>query len=163
MNNNILPAGRPGIPNPIDIHVGERLRLRRSMLGMSQRVLADALGITFQQIQKYESGNNRMSASRLYDISCILNVPMQFFFDDMPESIMRQSPRLRAGLPQPQDDYHQATDPLLRKETLEFVRAFYRIQSSSIRSHILGLCTSMANIYSTNIIVDKNDDEKTSS
>jgi transcriptional regulator with XRE-family HTH domain len=71
-------------PNPIDIHVGSRIRLRRTMLGMSQEKLGEALGITFQQIQKYEKGTNRVGASRLQNISTILNVPVSFFFEDAP-------------------------------------------------------------------------------
>ena len=66
-------------PNPIDIHVGSRIRLRRTMLGMSQEKLGESLGITFQQIQKYEKGTNRVGASRLQNISSILNVPVAFF------------------------------------------------------------------------------------
>lgn len=71
-------------PNPIDIHVGSRIRLRRTMLGMSQEKLGESLGITFQQIQKYEKGTNRVGASRLQNISQILNVPVSFFFEDAP-------------------------------------------------------------------------------
>ncbi|MBN8934587.1 MAG: helix-turn-helix transcriptional regulator, partial [Rhizobium pusense] len=71
-------------PNPIDIHVGSRIRLRRTMLGMSQEKLGESLGITFQQIQKYEKGTNRVGASRLQNISAILNVPVSFFFEDAP-------------------------------------------------------------------------------
>jgi transcriptional regulator with XRE-family HTH domain len=71
-------------PNPIDIHVGSRIRLRRTMLGMSQEKLGESLGITFQQIQKYEKGTNRVGASRLQNIAGILNVPVSFFFEDAP-------------------------------------------------------------------------------
>ena len=72
-----MPDGRP---NPIDIHVGKRIRLRRLALNLSQETLAELLGITFQQIQKYENGGNRISASRLWDCACVLDVPVQFFF-----------------------------------------------------------------------------------
>ena len=72
-------------PNPIDIHVSSRIRLRRTMLGMSQEKLGEALGITFQQVQKYEKGTNRVGASRLQNISTTLNVPVSFFFEDAPE------------------------------------------------------------------------------
>ncbi|RUY60953.1 XRE family transcriptional regulator, partial [Mesorhizobium sp. M7A.F.Ca.CA.001.13.1.1] len=71
-------------PNPIDIHVGSRIRLRRNMLGMSQEKLGENLGITFQQIQKYEKGTNRVGASRLQAIASILGVPVAFFFEDAP-------------------------------------------------------------------------------
>src|SRR5471032_288819 len=70
-------------PNPTDVHVGARVRLRRTLLGMSQEKLGDAIGLTFQQVQKYERGANRVGASRLYDLSRVLDVPVSFFFDDM--------------------------------------------------------------------------------
>ena len=79
-------------PNPIDIHVGSRIRLRRTMLGMSQEKLGEALGITFQQIQKYEKGTNRVGASRLQAISGILNVPVSFFFEDAPDGNPANTP-----------------------------------------------------------------------
>ena len=79
-------------PNPIDIHVGSRIRLRRTMLGMSQEKLGEALGITFQQVQKYEKGTNRVGASRLQNIAAILGVPVSFFFEDAPATMAR-SPR----------------------------------------------------------------------
>src|SRR6184192_1119568 len=74
-------------PNPIDVHVGSRIRLRRTLLGMSQERLGEALGLTFQQVQKYERGVNRVGASRLFDLSRVLDVPISFFFDDMPDSL----------------------------------------------------------------------------
>ena len=79
-------GGRPKIdtPSPVDIHVGGRVRLRRTLLGMSQEKLGNAIGLTFQQIQKYERGANRIGASRLYDMSRVLDVSVQFFFDEMP-------------------------------------------------------------------------------
>ncbi len=73
-----------GIPRPVDIHVGARMRQRRTLLGMTQTTLADALGISFQQVQKYENGTNRIGASRLFDLSRVLDVPVEYFFDDMP-------------------------------------------------------------------------------
>ena len=79
--------------NAIDVHVGRRVRLRRTLLGMSQEQLGDALNITFQQVQKYERGSNRISASRLWDIGQILDVPVSFFFDDMSRDTMDHSPR----------------------------------------------------------------------
>src|SRR5512147_1895392 len=75
----------PGVPNPVDIHVGSRVRLRRTLLGLSQEKLGEAVGLTFQQIQKYERGANRIGASRLFEFSRILDVPVSFFFDDMAE------------------------------------------------------------------------------
>ena len=78
-------------PNPIDVHVGSRVRLRRTLLGMSQEKLGDALGLTFQQVQKYERGANRIGSSRLYKLSQILDVPVSFFFDDMPDDIKKKT------------------------------------------------------------------------
>src|SRR3546814_14626587 len=83
--------------NPIDVHVGRRVRLRRTLLGMSQEQLGDALNITFQQVQKYERGSNRISASRLWDIGKILDVPVSFFLDDMSDGTAATSPRPTIG------------------------------------------------------------------
>jgi transcriptional regulator with XRE-family HTH domain len=81
-----------GIPSPVDVHVGARLRVRRTLLGMSQTTVGEAIGLTFQQVQKYEKGTNRISASRLYDLSRLLDVPIQHFFDDMPAAVAASSP-----------------------------------------------------------------------
>ena len=85
-------------PNPIDIHVGSRVRMRRTLLGMTQTGLGDAIGLTFQQVQKYERGLNRIGSSRLYDLARVLDVPVSFFFDDMPETVANKSPALVRGL-----------------------------------------------------------------
>src|SRR3954464_4710551 len=77
-------GSRDGKPNPVDVHVGSRVRLRRTLLGMSQEKLGEAIGLTFQQVQKYERGANRLGASRLFDLRRVLDVPVSFFFDDMP-------------------------------------------------------------------------------
>ena len=82
---------RESRPSPIDVHVGSRIRLRRTLLGMSQERLGESLGLTFQQVQKYERGVNRVGASRLFDLSRVLDVPISFFFDDMPESSLQQA------------------------------------------------------------------------
>ena len=76
-----------GRPNPVDIHVGKRVRLRRTLLGISQEKLGDAIGLTFQQVQKYECGANRIGSSRPFDLSRVLDVPVSFFFEDMPPEI----------------------------------------------------------------------------
>ncbi len=81
-----------GVPNPVDVHVGAQLLVRRTLLGMSQTTLGDAIGLTFQQVQKYERGSNRISASRLFDMSLILDVPIEYFFDDMPAAVAACSP-----------------------------------------------------------------------
>ena len=81
-----------GAPNPVDVHVGSRMRLRRTMLGLSQEKLGEAIGLTFQQVQKYERGANRIGASRLFDLARVLDVPVSFFFDDMPDAAAASSP-----------------------------------------------------------------------
>src|ERR1700752_4944741 len=126
------PGGRRGRrktdkPNPIDVHVGSRVRLRRTLLGMSQERLGEALGLTFQQVQKYERGANRVGASRLFDLARVLDVPVSFFFDDMPEGASQQSPRMMVvGLAE-EPAQPTENDPLTKRETLELVRAYYRI------------------------------------
>src|SRR5512141_3123336 len=82
----------PGVPNPVDIHVGSRVRLRRTLLGMSQEKLGEAIGLTFQQVQKYERGANRIGASRLWDLSRVLDCPVSFFFDEMDDETASASP-----------------------------------------------------------------------
>lgn len=139
----IIPAGRPGVPNPIDIHVGGRIRLRRTLLGLSQEKLGEAIGLTFQQVQKYERGVNRVGASRLYDLSRVLDVPLQFFYDDMPSEVSQEAPRLRAGLADSAADDFEA-DPMTKRETLELVRAYYKVKDPIVRKRIFELCKAMA-------------------
>ena len=129
--------------SPIDVHVGSRLRLRRTLLGMSQEKLGEALGLTFQQVQKYERGVNRIGASRLFDLARVLDVPIGFFFDDMPDSMggsVGGRPRL-AGFAEAQDGFEE--DTLHRRETLELVRAYYRITDPSVRKRVFDLIKSL--------------------
>ena len=131
------------VPNPIDIHVGRRVRLRRTLLGMSQEKLGHALGLTFQQVQKYERGVNRIGSSRLYHLSQILDVPVSFFFDDMPELESGAMPGLREGAAAPFE-----RDPLVKRETLELVRAYYRITDAGARKRLFELTKAIANMSS---------------
>ena len=87
-----------GGPNPVDVHVGGRVRLRRTLLGMSQEKLGEAIGLTFQQVQKYERGANRIGSSRLFDLSRGLDVPIGFFFDEMSDETAAKSPRQITGM-----------------------------------------------------------------
>lgn len=136
-------SGRTGVPNPIDIHVGGRVRLRRTLLGLSQEKLGNALGLTFQQVQKYERGANRIGASRLFDLSRVLDVPVSFFFDEMESNIAAQSPRLRAGISEaPAEPFEP--DPLAKRETLELVRAYYRIPNPKVRKRLFELAKALA-------------------
>jgi transcriptional regulator with XRE-family HTH domain len=136
---------RESRPSPIDVHVGSRIRLRRTLLGMSQERLGEALGLTFQQVQKYERGVNRVGASRLFDLSRVLDVPISFFFDDMPDSLASvyggQPSRRPAGFAEAQEGF--ADDTLNRRETLELVRAYYRITDPAVRKRVFELIKSM--------------------
>ncbi|MCQ8782165.1 helix-turn-helix domain-containing protein [Mangrovibrevibacter kandeliae] len=125
-------------PNPIDVHVGSRVRLRRTMLGMSQEKLGESLGITFQQIQKYEKGSNRIGASRLQRMSEVLNVPVAYFFEDVPGGAAA-----REGLQEaPGSDY--VVDFLSSSEGLQLNRAFVRIADPKVRRKIIDLVRSLA-------------------
>lgn len=138
-------AEKEGRPSPIDVHVGSRIRLRRTLMGMSQERLGEALGLTFQQVQKYERGVNRVGASRLFDLSRVLDVPISFFFDDLPENLAStygpQVGRRTAGLSEMQDGF--TDDSLNRRETLELVRAYYRITDPAVRKRVFELIKSM--------------------
>lgn len=125
------------VPNPIDVHVGSRVRLRRMLVGMSQEKLGDMLGLTFQQVQKYEKGANRVGASRLYQISRILGVSVQFFFDDMPAA---------AGQDEVSED---STSPYVMdfvssSEGLQLNRAFTRIDEPAVRKKLLELVKALS-------------------
>ena len=131
-------------PSPIDVHVGSRVRLRRTLLGMSQERLGEALGLTFQQVQKYERGVNRIGASRLFDLARVLDVPIGFFFDDMPEAVggsPLSGARRAMGFADQQDGFEDET--LHRRETLELVRAYYRITDPSVRKRVFELIKSL--------------------
>ena len=138
-----------GQPNPIDIHVGNRIRLRRTLLGMSQEKMATLLGLTFQQVQKYERGTNRVGASRLWDIGNILDVPIGFFYDDMDKEVANQSPRT-FSLPAckiesfAEDKEFFDNDPMKRKETIELVRAYYKIPNRKAAKHLYDLIIAMS-------------------
>lgn len=142
---HVVGADKEGRPSPIDVHVGSRIRLRRTLLGMSQERLGEALGLTFQQVQKYERGVNRVGASRLFDLSRVLDVPISFFFDDMPEGLAgnygSQISRRTTGVSDMQDSF--TDDALNRRETLELVRAYYRITDPAVRKRVFDLIKSM--------------------
>ncbi len=123
-----------GIPSPVDVHVGARLRVRRTLLGMSQTTLGDAIGLTFQQVQKYENGMNRISASRLFDLARVLDVPVEYFFDDMPAAVAASSPAQGGGKAKKPPSYEP--DPIAKRETLELVRAYYKISNPQVRKRL---------------------------
>ena len=131
--------------NAVDMHVGKRVRLRRTLLGLSQEQLGTELNITFQQVQKYERGANRISASRLWDIGQILDVPINYFFDDMTENTMRSSPRrVSRGSELLDLSDEQIKDPMARRETLELVRTYYSIEKPLVRKRISEMVKSIA-------------------
>jgi transcriptional regulator with XRE-family HTH domain len=129
-------------PNPVDIHVGGRVRLRRTLLGMSQEKLGEAIGLTFQQVQKYERGANRIGSSRLFDLSRVLDVPVGFFFDDMPSAVATRSPAQIRGLAEEPSTYEP--DPMAKRETLELVRAYYKITDPQVRKRLFEMTKALA-------------------
>jgi transcriptional regulator with XRE-family HTH domain len=126
-------------PNPIDIHVGSRVRLRRMMLSMSQEKLGEHLGITFQQIQKYEKGTNRIGASRLQHIARVLSVPVAFFFEDAPGPSGEPMP----GMAEPHQTNY-VVDFLSSSEGIQLNKAFVRIKDAKVRRRVIDLVRSMA-------------------
>ena len=139
------PSGRPGrpkteTPNPIDVQVGSRVRLRRNMLGLSQEKLGEAIGLTFQQVQKYERGANRIGASRLHELSRVLDVPVSFFFDDTDPV---RAPAIPGGFAEPAVEAFDS-DPLRRRETIELVEAYFTVEDPAIRRRLLELAKVLA-------------------
>ncbi len=112
-----------GRPHPVDIHVGARVQQRRVLLGMNQTKLGDALGMSFQQVQKYERGTNRISASKLFKLSQVLDVSIEYFFDEMPPVV--------------------AASPMITQETLKLVRAYYEIEDAKIRKRVYELTKTL--------------------
>src|ERR687894_131731 len=133
--------GRPKVetPNPVDIRVGARLRLRRNMLGLSQEKLGELIGLTFQQVQKYERGANRIGASRLHELSRVLDVPVSFFFDDTDPV---RAPAM-GGFAEPPAEVFES-DPLRKRETIELVQAYFSIEDPAVRRRLLDLAKALA-------------------
>jgi transcriptional regulator with XRE-family HTH domain len=125
-------------PNPVDMYVGNRVRMRRLMLDLSQTRLANALGVTFQQVQKYEKGVNRISASRLQHMSHILQVPIPFFFEGLPDPTKRSKKTPDAPSPTYVSDF------LATSDGLSLIKAFMDIKRSSLRRSIVHLVEEMA-------------------
>ena len=127
--------------NPMDVHVGGRVRMRRMLLGMSQEKLGEQLGLTFQQVQKYEKGVNRIGASRLFEMAKVLGVPVQFFYDDAPFGATGLVPAVGFA-ERPSDSY--VVDFLATREGLELNKAFARISDPKVRKAICALVKSLA-------------------
>ncbi|MEO3473507.1 helix-turn-helix domain-containing protein [Roseomonas sp. CAU 1739] len=136
-------APREHISHPVDIHVGARVRLRRQLLGMSQKDLAAALGITFQQVQKFERGRNRIAAGRLHDMSGALDVPISFFFDTLPSEFGGRA-RLPRGMPPTWVGEEMGNDRMQHRETLNLMRAYHAVPGQALRLRILDLVRSLA-------------------
>lgn len=132
-------------PNPIDVHVGSRVRFRRMLLGMSQEKLAEKLGLTFQQIQKYEKGINRIGASRLFDLAQVLSVPVQFFYEEVPANGADVATILPQGFSEGGPE-NSIVEFLKSRDGLELNKAFVRIQDVKARRAIVDLVRSLANV-----------------
>jgi transcriptional regulator with XRE-family HTH domain len=125
-----------GEPHPVDIHVGNRVRQRRTLLGLSQEKLGEALGLSFQQVQKYERGTNRVSASRLYEMGRVLDVPVSYFFENIDAAeVASQTSGGRGAEERP--------DPMNRRETLVLVQSYYGITDATLRRRMLDLIKSL--------------------
>jgi transcriptional regulator with XRE-family HTH domain len=129
----------------VDVHVGDRIRQRRSQRGMTQARLAEIVGLTLRQIQKYEHGVNRMSSSRLYALATALDVPVSYFFDEMPANVPSTHPRRRgdgngsAGTP-----FAHEKDPMSKRETLQLVASYYKIKEVRLRKRIFDMIKACA-------------------
>lgn len=133
-------APKSKTPNPVDVHVGSRVRLRRTMEKMSQEKLGEALGVTFQQIQKYEKGTNRIGASRMQQIAETLKVPVSFFFEDAPGGDGHKGV---SGMAEG-DSSTYVVDFLSSAEGIELNRAFVKISNPAIRKKIIDMVRTLA-------------------
>ena len=131
-----------GAPNPIDIHVGLRLRLRRQVMNLTQEQLAKLLGLTFQQVQKYEKGLNRISASRLWDIAQVLQTSTDFFFEDMSEQTAALSPRRKT--PESEEFISNLVNPMDSTKAVTLVKNFFKISNRTAAEHIFDALAALA-------------------
>lgn len=134
-------------PHPVDIHVGAKVKSRRLMLGLSQEELAKAIGLTFQQVQKYERGSNRISVSRLTDISRALKVPVDFFLEGCANALMSGAGATRKPAMKGVSDTPQAMlepDPMTKRDVLELVRAYEQISTPQLKKQLLEMAKAMA-------------------
>jgi transcriptional regulator with XRE-family HTH domain len=130
-------------PHPVDVHVGRRLRLRRTILGMSQESIGTAIGVTFQQVQKYERGVNRMGSSRLFEFSKILSVPVAYFFEEFDANAAVAANSVATGMAE-DDVVDFEHEQLTSRETMEMMRAYYRIPSYKVRKGVFDLVKTLA-------------------
>lgn len=126
----------------IDTHVGKRLRMRRTMLGLSQEALAKAVGITFQQVQKYEKGANAMNANRLYEFAKCMNIPVAYFFEGLEAIIPAEKPA--TAFEEQTATFEFAGQPVSDRESLEMMKAFKRIKEQPVRKRMADLVRAVA-------------------
>ena len=134
-------------PNPVDVFVGQKLKARRTLIGMTQEKLAEATGITFQQVQKYEKGRNRLSASRIFQFSRVLNIPVAYFFEGFfsSDSLIGLQAGFADNEQEPFDAEIDANDNvMLQKETIDLVRTYYTITDEKLRKDFLKMLKQMA-------------------
>lgn len=145
VNGTIRGRLLDGTPNPIDLYVGSRVRMRRTLLGMSQERLAAELGITFQQVQKYERGLNRIGASRLWDLAQVLGVSVDFFYQDIDANTKDKSPRKIYANPNLAEDICEFDmDILLRKDVIALLRAYTKITDTKLQKSVLDLVETLS-------------------
>ncbi len=133
--------GRTGKPGPVDAHIGARVRARRRLLAMRQETLGEALGVSFQMVQQYERGAVRISAAQLYDMANALDVPVGFFFDDMPAAVATSKTAQGDGRAEEAPNYE--LDPQAKPETLQLVRAYYNISDSRVRERLFAMVKAL--------------------
>jgi transcriptional regulator with XRE-family HTH domain len=139
----------------VDVHVGARMRQRRALVGMSQTKLGDAVGLTFQQVQKYERGTNRMGSSRLYEFAKVLDVPVAYFFEEMPSNALSGRPMAgRKTYGEVGTPFDQEKSPLQKRETLELVRAYYKIRDGRVRKRMYELVKSVGAVSHAEAVSD---------
>ena len=131
------------VAHPVDVYVGKKLRHKRTMLGLSQEAIGKAIGVTFQQIQKYERGINRMSSSRLFEFARILHVPVSFFFEGFDQGEEPKKKYANAGFSENTASKFEHED-ISNRETLELMRAYYRISEPAVRKRVFELIKSLA-------------------
>ncbi len=133
-------------PHPVDVHVGSRVRQRRLQLGMNQKKVAAAVGLSAQSIPNYECGSVRISSSRLFEVAKVLNVSVSYFFEEMPSNAWARRPmsnRSRKGLGEAGTPFEQDKDPLIKRETRQLVRSYHKIREARLRKHIFELVSTV--------------------
>lgn len=132
-------SGKPFKPSAVDEHIGQRVQLRRQMMGLSQKDLAKICGVTFQQIQKYESAGNRISASRLFELSTALETPVSFFFLGLPGNMPEQN---RSGR-MPRVSEQKSDDPLAKNESLQLIKLYWKLPNDEQRSMVMKMLKTL--------------------